>query len=74
MHKMFAADSKKFWFLHGVVKHGLCIHFSLFVSPPQKKNEGRGQSPVLRVMELLLSFLCRLKLLVSLKSCMPFQG
>jgi hypothetical protein len=32
---MFAAYGKKFWFLHGVVKHGLCIHFSL--SPPTLK-------------------------------------
>jgi len=76
---MFAADGKKFWFVHGVVKHGLCIHFSLSLSPlppslPPKKNQGRGQSRVLRVMELLLPILCCLKLHVSLKSCMPVQG
>jgi hypothetical protein len=29
---MFAADIKKFWFLRGVVKHGLCIHSSLSLS------------------------------------------
>jgi hypothetical protein len=66
VYEMFAADSNKFWFLHGVVKHGLCIPLP---PPPPKKKSG----PVLRVMELLLPFCCWLKLHDSLKSCMPVQ-
>jgi hypothetical protein len=41
MYEMFAADGKKFSFLHGVVKHGLYSFLSLCLSPhPQKIKVG----------------------------------